>query len=74
MKKETDILKRKEEETHPTSSFGPFWHISKSHKNFNIGYFDTRIFAIRSSVPSEAIEESKIKIYAWEPCKKKDEK
>ena len=66
-------IRRRRTRTRNTSytTFGPFWHISKSHKNFNIGHFDTRIFAICSSVPSEAIEVLKIKIYAWEPCKKK---
>ena len=53
----------KKKKKHPTSTFGPFWHISKSHKNFNIGHFETRIFAIRSSVPSEVIEVLKSKIY-----------
>ena len=66
--------RRKEDETRSTFTFGPFWHISKSHKNFNIGHFDTRIFEIRLSVPTEAIEVLKRKIYAWEPCKKYDEK
>ena len=64
-------MRRKEEETHPTSTFGPFWNISKSHKNFNIGHFDTWIFTIRSSVPTEAIKVLKSIIYTWEPSKKK---
>ena len=58
-------MKRKEEETHP------FLHISKSHKNFNIGHFDTRTFAIRSSVPSKAIEVLKVKYMHGNHAKKK---
>ena len=62
--------RERDRKRHPTSTFGPFWHISKSHKNFNIEDFDTRIFLICSSLPSEAIEVLKIEIYAWEPLKK----
>ena len=36
-----------------------------------ISIFDTRIFAIRSSVPTEAIEAIKRNIYAWEKSKKR---
>ena len=30
--------------------------LAKSHRNFNIRHFDSRIFEIRSCVPTEAIE------------------
>ena len=56
-------MKRKEE-TRSTFTFGPFWHFSKSHKNFDIEHFDTQIFAIRSCVPTKAIEVIKRK-YLW---------
>ena len=63
-------MKRKEE-TRSTFTFGPFWHFSKSHKNFDIEHFDTQIFAIRSTVPTEAIEVLKRRMYASLQCKKK---
>jgi len=44
----------------------PILSISKSHKNFNIWHFNTRIFAIRSCVPTEAIKVIKIIIYGLE--------
>ena len=41
------------EENHPRSNFGDFL---RTHKNFNIGNFETPIFAIHSRVLIEAIE------------------
>ena len=46
---------RRKKEKHSRSNFGDF-QIPK--KNFNIGRFQTRIFAIRWCVPTEAIEVS----------------
>ena len=44
--------------------------LAKSYKNFNIGHFETRIFAIRLCVPTKAIEVLKSNMYGWKQCKK----